>query len=498
MREITLVLLVFSKLTFASFDMNNNMQKSYLHILNLEFEEANILLNKEESHNSKNGFIPLHRNYIDFLKVLIHEEFNYFKSHEELKDIRLSLLEKNDKNSPYYLYSQAEINLQWAFARLKFDQYLFATYEIIKAYKLLEENKKMFPNFTLNNKGLGLIHSLLGAVPKEFHWILNIAGLEGNLALGLGELDAVLDDKNFSMYQNEVLFLLSFLQINLGNNTVSSNDYLHRIGDRYKENILLNFAAARLSYNLGLNDMCLKILRNRPYNSRSVKFYYLDYLEGMSYLYMLDYEKAEKKFEYFLENFNGVNYIKSANHKLAWIAFLSNNESKKNIYFGRVITYGSTFIDEDKLALKDAQRNHISQPVLLKARLLYDGGYYSLALLELKQIEGSGVQGYQGDQYFSSETNEIEYWYRLARVESKLNNSEKVIIAHYKKALEKGQNSSSYYAPMSALQIGLIYEKENNFKQAKYYFNQCLSISGFDYERGIHQKAKAGLARVPR
>ena len=51
---------------------------------------------------------------------------------------------------------------------------------------------------------------------------------------------------------------------------------------------------------------------------------------------------------------------------------------------------------------------------------------------------------------------------------------------------------------MSALQIGLIYEKENNFKQAKYYFNQCLSISGFDYERGIHQKAKAGLARVPR
>jgi hypothetical protein len=49
---------------------------------------------------------------------------------------------------------------------------------------------------------------------------------------------------------------------------------------------------------------------------------------------------------------------------------------------------------------------------------------------------------------------------------------------------------------MSALQIGLIFEKENDFKKAEYYFNKCLSISGFDYERGIHQKAKAGLTRI--
>ena len=49
---------------------------------------------------------------------------------------------------------------------------------------------------------------------------------------------------------------------------------------------------------------------------------------------------------------------------------------------------------------------------------------------------------------------------------------------------------------MSALQIGLLYEQENNMQQAKYYFNKCLSMSGFDYERGIHQKAKSGLSRI--
>ena len=496
MRILTLLFLFLSTSIFASFQMNERMQQSYIHIVNLEFEAANNLLRIEKKENPDNRIIVLHQNYIDFLSIVIAEDEVFFTIAKEKKSERIDLIQTGDKNSPYYLYAQAEIHLQWAFSRLKFEQYPTAAYEFIKAYNLLERNQEKFPDFTLNNKGLGLIHALLGAVPKEFHWILNLAGLKGSVALGLSELDTVLNDNSFVMYEDEVMFLLSFLQINLGNNDALCQKYLDRIGDGYQDNLLLNFAAARLAHNLGQNDYCLRVLNNKPNNSGIIKFHYLDYLQGLSYLYMLDYKNAEQKFEYFLANFRGVNYIKSANHKLAWIAFLQNNREKQFTYLQRVISNGSTSIDEDKVALKDAQRNHITQPFLLKARLLYDGGYYSLALLELNQIEGSGVQGYQGDQYFSSETNEIEYWYRLARVESKLNNSEKVIIAHYKKALEKGKNSSSYYAPMSALQIGLIYEKQNKFEQAEIYFEKCLAMSNFDYERGLHQKAKAGISRI--
>jgi hypothetical protein len=42
----------------------------------------------------------------------------------------------------------------------------------------------------------------------------------------------------------------------------------------------------------------------------------------------------------------------------------------------------------------------------------------------------------------------------------------------------------------------LIYEKQYDYKQAKIYFEKCLSLSDFDYERGIHQKAKSGLDRI--
>ena len=193
-------------------------------------------------------------------------------------------------------------------------------------------------------------------------------------------------------------------------------------------------------------------------------------------------------FNRFLDNFKGNNYIKSAYHKLALIADLQYNSEKKIIYFKKAIHEGSASIDEDKVALKDAKQNYITHPILLKGRLLYDGGYYPLALAELQQIENP--------HYFSNSSNHIEYWYRLARIKAKLNVKYLDVISNYQKAFNLGKETSTYFAPMSALQIGLIYEKQNDTKLAAIYFEKCLTLSNFDYERGIHQKAKAGIERV--
>ena len=58
--------------------MNENMQKSYSHIVNLEFESAKKLLANEQFQNPTNGFVPIHQNYIDFLTIIIGEEKSYF------------------------------------------------------------------------------------------------------------------------------------------------------------------------------------------------------------------------------------------------------------------------------------------------------------------------------------------------------------------------------------------------------------------------------------
>ncbi|MAW21614.1 MAG: hypothetical protein CMD16_04380 [Flavobacteriales bacterium] len=483
MRKILFLAFIISTNVFAAFEMNENMQESYSHIINLEFTKAKDLLEIESIENPNNGFIPLHQNYIHFLTIFIGEERNYFESNYQKKNEIINMLEANDKSSPYYLYAQAEVHLQWAFARLKLEQYSVAAYEFVKAYKLLKKNQDDFPRFTLNKKCLGLMHSFLGAIPENFQWILRLAGLEGGVELGLLELDEVLDDNKYKMYESEILFLLSFFQINFTNNNIICQKYLDRIGDRYKDNLLLNFAAARLSHNLGKNNYCINVLESRPHSETMFHFHYLDYLQAMAYMYKLDYDNAKQSFEYFIADFKGINYVKSAYHKLAWIAYLRGIE---NNYFDSVIRKGNSLIDEDKVALRDAERNYITNASLLVSRLLYDGGYYKDALLELLSFKVID----KNSMYFD------EYWYRSAKIKLKLDYNYNEVIHDFEKSYQFGENTANYYAPMSALTIGLIYEKlEDNIK-AESYFQKCLLISDFDYQRGIHQKAKASLNRV--
>jgi len=486
MRILTILFLFLSNTLLASFQMNERMQQSYTHIINLEFETANKLLQIEQIEHPDNAILVLHQNYIDFLTILIGEEEDFFSTAKDLKSGRIDFIKAGDDSSPYYLYAQAEVHLQWAFARLKFEEYLTAAYEIQKAYSLLETNQEQFPDFKLNIKGLGLLHTLVGAIPEKYQWVINLVGMEGGVELGLAELKSLLKDKEMELYHSEILFLTSFLQLNMTNDEIAYKQLLDDIGSEYLHNYLLNFAAARLSHTLGENDLCVKVLENRPAAQGKYPFHYLDYLQGMSYLYALDYEKSDMFFNRFLNNFKGNDYIKSAYQKLSWIAFLQEKSDEKVSYLEKIKLEGRAFIDEDKVALKEAEKNHINSPKLLRARLLYDGGYYEKAHLEL--TSENKLSDYVG---FLD-----EYYYRLARIESKLKYLDEQVIIQYQKAFGLGKKSTNYYVPMSALQIGLIYEKQDRLNQAKIYFEKCLSLSNFDYERGIHQKAKVGLVRV--
>ena len=492
-KKLILLLSIFSCLfVSASFDMNENMQNAYLSIIDLKFEKGLAFIEKEKQQNPNNGLIHLHENYKDFLALIIGEDEQLFDKISSNKSKRLSAIEKCDKTSPYYLYAKAEINLQWAFVRLKFQEYFLAAYEIQKAYFILKENQKKFPDFHLNKKGMGLLHCLIGSIPENYQWIVNAIGINGGIDKGLNELHQLLSltekDEQYKIYNTELLFLISFLEMNLTIEKSNFQKTLDAIGQKHANHILLNFSAARLSSKLGKNDLVIKILNNRPKKEEQFEFSYLDYLLGMSYLYKLDFESSMKIFHHFITHFKGENYIKSAYHKLAWIAFLQGEPEKKLSYFEKAIAEGSISIDEDKVALKDAKQNYITHPILLKGRLLYDGGYYPLALAELQQIESPHL--------FSNTENTIEYWYRKARLFQKMEKPIMEVISSFQKALDLELTSNSYYASMSALQIAIEYEKMGEKQKAKSYYNKCLSMKDFDYQRGIHQKAKAGLNRI--
>ena len=297
----TVLLLVRGVLLLPAqhFDFNDNCRKAYQTIIALKLDEGSALLKAEQKRNPDN-LIPLYlENYVDFLHAYTSETRDDFNALKKNKELRLVQLTEGDPTSPYYLFTQAEVNVQCASAALKFGEYINAVFEIRKALKLLEENRKKFPAFAANKKSLGVLYALLGTVPDKYKWGLNLIGLEGNLQKGLSYLHELNEygQNNDFIYTEETATIYAFLLLHLQNNGAASWSVLQQNHFPAKENLMNTYTCAHIGIYSKHTDEALQILNNRPISGFAF-FPLLDYLSGLAHLNNLDTTAASyfKKF----------------------------------------------------------------------------------------------------------------------------------------------------------------------------------------------------------
>lgn len=496
MRKFNLIFFLFFivNLAFSQFyyDFNQNCNEAYTAIINLKFDEGYKLIEQEKMNDPNNNIPYLLTNYIYFLTVFIGEEEAQFDKFEKLKDDILDRLKDGDKSSPYYKYSLAQVYLQWAFTRTKFKEYVSATFEINKAYRLLEKNNEEFPNFLPNLINLGLLHTLIGTVPDNYNWVKKMVGIEGTIDQGVNEiltvLNAAITQEKYSHYEAECLFYLSFIQMNLTTNKEKALEYIDLIGNDSTDinNPLAIYAIARIYMSNGMNDEAIELLLSKPTGDEYFPFYYLDYLTGLAKLYRLD-EDANQYFFTYVTNFKGMNYIKDSYQKIAWYYLVNNDMNKYMEYINKVNQYGYDIIDADKQAERESESETIPNVYLLKSRILFDGGYYEKAL--------AAMTGYTGKDFLKNEKDSLEFTYRVGRIYhewGKPDNS----IPFYDKTIKNGFDSEYYYAANSALKLGNIYEDKGDYNKALYYYKEAQSMKNDEYKNSINQKAKAGIQRI--
>jgi len=147
---------------------------------------------------------------------------------------------------------------------------------------------------------------------------------------------------------------------------------------------------------------------------------------------------------------------------------------------------GYLLTGSDESAQREAESGLIPNVDLLKGRLLFDGGYYQQAHQQLNLL---------GENHFYSDTEKVEYWYRLGRVQQERKQHQDALKL-FQKAIEKGRELPVYYACRAALEAGHIYELMGKKVKAKEYFNTCLDIKPEEHRSALHQAAKAGLNRL--
>lgn len=472
--------------------MNPNCLKAYDLILKLRFDEANTLLKKEKSVNPSNEIIPYLENYQDFLKIIISEEEAVFNACSPLKKPRLTQLEGGNEKSPWHLYCQAQVNMQWAFARIKFGEFTTAALELNRSYRQLERNQELFPGFSPNQSALALLNVLIGSIPENYKWIAAALSYQGNVNEGIAGFRRIINSPETSIQypflRSEGIFLLSFITINFSASPEDADymDDLFQHPDNkalIADSPLLIYAASVYYLHNGKNNTALNLLLNRPKGQAYFPFYYLEYLTGIAELNKLN-PGSKLYFLRFVVNFKGKNFIKSAYQRIAWIELLNNNKAGYNEYMERVMLMGSTDIDGDRQANTDAGLPSPPDKTLLKARLLFDGGYYEEALKQLKILDPETLM---------LPREKIEYTYRFARIYHKSGNT-KEAIKSYSETLSQGRNYPYYFAANAALQLGIIYESSGNKEKASYYYRECLNLDYDEYHNSISQKAKAGLS----
>ncbi len=471
----------------ANFDFNSNCKQAYRAIFDLRLSDAKNLIEKEKAKNPNNGITLLLENYVDYFTLLASENKSDYERLKRLKSSRLSALEKKDKNSPYYLFTQAEINLQWGMLESKFQDYFSSAMNIRKADKLLSTNAAKHPDFLPNKKSAGLIDVIFGSIPSNLKRVVSTFGIKGNSQNGIRTLEHLmkaLPKTYYDFYKDEVVFFLCYIETELVHNKSNYNKIIGYTETLGSTSLLKAYLQGYVSIRSAQNDKAITYLSKRPKGSSYIDFPAMDYLLGNAKLNRMDPD-ANLYLNAFIKEYKGINYVKDAHLKLAYYYYLKGDNNRYQSHLNMVKSHGDLFDEKDKQALKEANEQ-VPDIDLLKARLYFDGGYYSKALAQLRNITPSTLK-FQRDQ--------IEFHYRLGRIYDESGKHSEAI-SHYIGSIDIGEQTTYYYAANAALSIGSIYEKRNDKSKAAAFYKRAIAMKNHEYENSIENKAKDGLKRI--
>lgn len=469
------------------YDFDARTREAYRMVVNLRWTEAQTALEQLAREQPDNLSVPFVQQFRYFLQVLIDDDKQAYRQFSADMPSRIDMFSRGDGNSPWRLYCQAEARLQWAVLELRFGDQLAALSDIKQAYALLENNRQHFPDFMPNLKSLGILHTLIGNVPEEYRWVVKAAsGMSGSISQGLSELESVMawSDKNDFLFEQETLAAYALLELHLNNEPEKAWNLLKNNALSPRESPLAAYVTANVALKSGHTDEAIRILQQSPSGTGVYPFHYRNFLLGVAKLYRLDLD-AHLPLQDFVKYYPGKNVLKEAYQKLAWFHLINGNEQGYRTYMDFVKTRGTDQSDPDQVALREARSGEIPDPRLLRARLLFDGGYYQRAYELLKDAAAD---------YAGNSKNSLEYVYRMGRIAHKSGRWQEAE-QQYTATIENGSAQPWYFACNAALQLGLLKEERRDLTGAVEAYRRCLSLHPQEYASSLHARAKAGLQR---
>jgi hypothetical protein len=461
---------------------NQTVRQAYNETIKLRIAKGRSLIRKELQANPGNAVALLIANQQDFLTWSVQQDPSVFDELLKRQEKRLLTITSLKERSAWVDYSLAEVRLQIALSKLLNGQKIAAAWDLRQAYLQYLTNAKRYPDFLPNRKTLGALQVLVGSVPDTYKVFLNIIGMKGDLKTGMANLKAAASHEN--PFQEEAILLQALILHLLDRDPDKQAAITVReLAISTPDNLLYSFVAMHILKKTKQSDLALSVYQQKPTGNNYLAFPYLHHMAADLYLYKGNFAASIRENSQFLEQHKGNHYFKAAHFKLYLANWLGQQKQAAMHHYRLISTVGKADVEEDAYAQRFVSQQSSPNRYLMLARLQSDGGYNQEALQVLNQMKLSA--GTAPDE-------RAEYFYRKARIYHGMEDLSQAK-QYYQQAIDACQNTTLYFAPYAALQLGYIYQDEHKPDTAKAWFTKALSYKGHDYKNSIDGKAKLAL-----
>ncbi len=458
------------------------LQRAYQSVLNLETDQAYEALEKLGTQTN-----PFHKIYVqsfcETLDVLISEDEIKFQKIENNFKARFKYLD-DQTESAETLFLKAELNLQRGFNFLNLGQELNAVWAIRTAYQHTQDCQKKYPGFVPIKKTSGVIQVMIGSVPDKYSWFMSLLGMKGSVQAGQNQLQDLRTSTSSLNVEATILYFTIKGLINQQHEEATQG--ILQILEEQPFNRLTLFLGVNMLMKNSQSEQALKLIKTLDEHPEGLPMFYIDYLRGEILLQKGDYTKSIAAYKKFIANYKSTNFKKDSYYKIALCYWLQNRKEDANRYFEIAKKTGKEVAEPDRYAGAQLKENIFPNAKLLKVRLYTDGGYFEEANKVLKSIT-------EGD--LKTEKEKAEFNYRKARLADKMGDTFTAKL-YYTRTVSLSGTNPWYFAPNSALQLGYLAKVDNDYINARRYFELALSYKNHAYKSSIDGKAKSALNQL--
>lgn len=198
------------------FDFNDRCSIAYQQFMSLQLEEGRKTLLRNLSVNPSNLMLVYLLDYEDCLLLLFNGSKDDYEQRKGHVSQRIAMLDKGDRNSPWYRLCKAGIYMRWSIIYGRFGDNLKAATTYRKSYMLLKENRARFPSFRYNDVLYGVEEAIAGTIPDGYAWLASVLGVKGDVKKGVGKLHSfIAGHKADDMFYTEAIMYYDYLRFYL-------------------------------------------------------------------------------------------------------------------------------------------------------------------------------------------------------------------------------------------------------------------------------------------